>query len=530
MKHEALFTPIDLLTAKTIATEIGSDDADLHLLFCYVAAAFRQGYLFVKPMDPPLALICEEAPGDELEKALRDGFTKFQERSSASPYLVYEKERLYVQRARKVLGTLQSLYQQVQTVEPRLALTLEAISQQLGHLQETNKLLAEQAQAILAAASSTLSCIWGGPGTGKTYTAGWLASLFLAQHPKAKIALAAPTGKAAANLKLSIQRAVDPSLHGSFVAKTLHSLLGLRRFGQRQRKEELGFDLILVDECSMIDIELMCKLFSQVAAGSRLVLLGDPHQLPPVEPGEPFCAIVQDKVQQKSPGFLVKTKRQEEGAILQLAAAVREGRVDEALLLLQNDQANQIQWLGDETALTPTIEHVKSLYIRAPETINGQFAQLNRLRLLCPLREGKEGSGAINQKIVRAMKGSSYEPIQITKNDSQLGLTNGQVGLLQHELAYFEDPEEPSGYRAIPKILLPAYETAYCLSVHKSQGSEFEEVVLFLPEGSERFGRKMLYTAITRAKKRFCLIGKQEILRACIAHDGRKVTTFFTLS
>lgn len=528
MKHEAFFTPLDLLTAKTIAAEIGTDDADLHLLFSYVAAAFRHGYLFVKPVDPPLALLCEELPSDELEKALCDGFTKFQEQAIASRYLVYEDEKLYVQRAKLLLGTLQSLYQQLQMGEPRLALNLEVIEKELGHLQESNKLLAEQAKAILAAASSTLSCIWGGPGTGKTYTAGWLASLFLAQHPKAKIALAAPTGKAAANLKQSIQRVVDPSLHGSFVAKTLHSLLGLRRFGQKARKEELGFDLLLVDECSMIDIELMCKLFSQVAAGSRLVLLGDPHQLPPVEPGEPFCAIVREKEQQKSPGFLVKTKRQEEGAILQLAAAVREGRVDEALFLLQNE--NEIQWLGEETALTPTIEHVKSLYIRTPETIAGQFAQLNRLRLLCPLREGRDGSVAINQKIVRAMKGGSYEPIQITKNDSQLGLTNGQVGLLQHDLAYFEDPEEPSGYRAIPKILLPAYETAYCLSVHKSQGSEFEEVVLFLPEGSERFGRKMLYTAITRAKKRFCLIGKHEVLRACIAHDGRKVTTFFTLS
>ena len=113
----------------------------------------------------------------------------------------------------------------------------------------------------------------------------------------------------------------------------------------------------------------------------------------------------------------------------------------------------------------------------------------------------------------------AYLPIIITKNDYTLGLTNGQVGVLHNGNAYFE--EINGAYRRIPEVLLSSYEKAFCLSVHKSQGSEFSEVVLYLPEGSERFGRKMLYTAITRAKKKLTIYSALDTLKACIVNDLR---------
>jgi len=529
MNDETLFTSIDSITAEAVLESLSSNDADLYALFCYLCASFRQGYLFVEPGSPALNEICEDVSQEGLEEAISRGFTKVRALDRPSPYFVFENARLYVTRAKMLLELTEQLYKKLAGTPARLMLDLVALEKELASLQAAKKLLPEQASAIRQASSTTLSCIWGGPGTGKTYTAGWLVSLFLKQHPKAKIALAAPTGKATANLQMSIQKTVESSLQGSFEAKTLHSLLGIRRLGQKRKNEELGFDLILVDESSMIDLELAYKLFSQVAPGARLVFLGDPYQLPPVEPGEPFCALVNEKMRQSDKGFLIMSKRQDEGAILKLAQAVKDGLVEEALFILQNDPSSSVQWSRDAKAMEREIEHVKSLYIAASKTIAGLFLQLNRLRLLCPLREGREGLLAINQKIMRAMKESSCEPIMITKNDFHLELTNGQVGLLCGDRAYFEDQEAKSGIRSIPKVLLPAFETAFCLSVHKSQGSEFDEVVLFLPEGSERFGKKMLYTAITRAKKRFRIIGSEDVLRRCIANEGRKVTTFFTL-
>src|SRR4029079_6119917 len=132
----------------------------------------------------------------------------------------------------------------------------------LQALLEQNILLPEQAAAIQESAKNSLSCIWGGPGTGKTYTAGGLVKLFLEQHQTARIVLAAPTGKAAANLLESIQRAVGPVAAKKLEAKTLHSLLGLKRVANTKKRLQLDYDLIIVDESSMIDVSLCVKLMS----------------------------------------------------------------------------------------------------------------------------------------------------------------------------------------------------------------------------------------------------------------------------
>ncbi|MBS0635440.1 MAG: AAA family ATPase [Verrucomicrobia bacterium] len=442
---------IDLITAKELSKASGGDNP----LFLTLATHYREGELFI-PIDQPLP---------------------------DSPYIVQKDGKLYFEAAYRVTQELSLLYNKFMEMKPHL-LVDEA------ELLSAN-LLPEQAAAIRQALTCCLSCIWGGPGTGKTYTAGWLVKLFLAQHPTARVALAAPTGKAAANLLASIERACGVT---NLESKTIHALLGVRQ--KQQRRDLLPYDLLIIDESSMIDASLCVKLLSAVADGARIVFLGDPNQLPPIEPGEPFVSFVTPQ------GRLTTVKRQENNDIIDLARYVLEGNADAAL-----------SYIDLRSDFSPE-SYVKQFY--TPQTVEEFFILLSQTRLLCPQRYGCE-------RINRQMKEDSpthLEPIIITKNDYALGLTNGQVGILSYDTAYFDGI-------AIPKILLSSYETAYCLSVHKSQGSEFGEVVLYLPEGSESFGRKMLYTAITRAKKKLIIYGTEATVRACIANPGRPCTTFF---
>lgn len=529
MTAENPFLSIDQLAANVLISATSEPDADLFTLFCYLAAAFRQGHLFVECLTPHPQQLCDEECTELVLESIKRGFTKIENQVSLPIGVVLTDGRLYTQKAWRLIEQIEEQYHRLAKACLRRVMDRQKVRDTLAALQSQKVLLAEQALAIDHALNAPISCIWGGPGTGKTYTAGWLVKLFLEQHPEAKIALTSPTGKASANLALSIRKAVGEDC-SALVAKTLHALLGIRRFGQKSQQEELGFDLILVDESSMMDANLTGQLLRQVVPGARLVFLGDPYQLPPIEPGEPFCAFVASSIASNSPGFLSISKRQEEGAILQLAAFVKNGDADGALACLQNDRSGSIQFFSHESRLKEEFENVKSLYISASGSINAQFEALADLRLLCPLREGRSGVTAINAEILQLHNQTHFEPIIITKNDAHLALTNGQVGILQGDKAYFECDESVTPYRVIPRILLPSYETAFCLSVHKSQGSEFDEVVLALPEGSERFGRKMLYTAITRAKKCFRVIGSEKTLRACIENEGRIITTFLRLS
>ncbi len=474
-----MFEAIDHLTANLIANTCESSDEDLKLFFASLAASYRQGSLFVEIEDRKL-------PESDL--------------------FVQRGNKVFLERAYTMLKEFEMLVQKVSASRTHLVMDEDRLKVQLEHA----SLLPEQASAIKEAAKNSLLCISGGPGTGKTYTAGWLVRFFLEQHPQARIMLTAPTGKAAGNLRESIQRQIGPS---ALEAKTLHALLGLKRMQKRQKLLELAYDLIIVDESSMIDLNLAVKLLRAVPEGARIIFLGDPFQLPPIEAGEPFVAMIEHK----SAGRLVTTKRQENETIIHLAEYVREGNVEKAL--------SCITLRPLDASFDPSI-YVKQLYTQSVEAF---FAALLQLRLLSPMREGPFGTISLNERMQQAAYKAAMQPILITKNDYNLNLSNGQVGVLFQGNAYFENYEEPSTFRRIPQVLLSSYEPAYALSVHKSQGSEFSEVVLILPEGSERFGRKMLYTAITRAKKKLTIYSSHATLQACILSPGRPLTTILPL-
>ncbi len=459
MNSEEEYAAIETLTGSFL----GGPDEKLTALYTKLAAKFREGYLYIEHQEP----------------------------LSPSPYIIQHDGKIFFKRAYNLLKEFERLYRS-KPLPPAFCCP-----------QRIDKLLLEQQEAIVHAAQYSLSCIWGGPGTGKTYTAGWFVKLYLENNPDARIALTAPTGKAASNLLDSIKSACPSA---KLEAKTLHALLGLKRFGTWQQKELLPYDLVIVDESSMIDLSMFVKLLSSLSQSTRILFLGDPNQLPPIEPGEPFVALVDAKVGRG----LVTTKRQENDTIILLANAVKEGRVDDVFDLITPEPLE-------------SFTHVKQLYNSPKENADDFFAELLKTRILSPKRLGPYGTIHINQEIRDVAKKNSLLPIIITKNDYELDLTNGQVGILSQKVAHFEKTK-------IPEVLLPPYELAYCLSVHKSQGSEFSDVHLFLPEGSESFGRNMLYTAITRAKKSLTIYAKPETLKACITTQSRPSTTLLQLS
>lgn len=347
-------------------------------------------------------------------------------------------------------------------------------------------LLPKQLEAIQRAIHCPFTIINGGPGTGKTYTAAILVKcLKAAALKKLKIYLAAPTGKAASHLKTVIG---DDTIE----ATTLHRLLRVQPGSPSKKPKHIDADLVIIDEASMLDVPLLAKIFEAIGAETRIVLMGDPDQLPPIEAGSIFREMA------TLFGSALETPmRAETGSLRSLAESINQGLPIEASDFPENP--------------------VRELFIRTKPVMQKTrpdpdkcLASMNQFRILGALRQGQNGSDAINREMLKEMSAQIEPghwwavPIMVTKNTPDLDLYNGSSGVLigksfrglnlRDGIAYF--PER------IPYTKLPSFEIAFCLSIHKAQGSEFDAVLALFPKGSENFGKEALYTAVTRAKKR----------------------------
>ncbi len=407
----------------------------------------------------------------------------------------------------------------------------------------------EQRAAAKVALSQGLTVLTGGPGTGKTTTVARLLALLaeqaaLAGHPPLRIALAAPTGKAAARLQEAVQLevdrldAVDRDRVSGLQATTLHRLLGSRpdtssRF-RHHRGNRLPHDVIVVDETSMVSLTMMARLLEAVRPQTRLLLVGDPDQLASVEAGAVLADLV-DGLGSRGVAALQTSHRFGE-SIGALASAIRAGDASGAVEVLAAG-GEHVEWVSsqaDERLREVLVPH--ALALRQAAVLGDAGTALDILdehRLLCAHRSGPFGVAQWNRQVQRWLAEATGEPtwatwyvgrpILVTANDYGLKLYNGDTGVTV---------ATPDGLRAVVSGSgtfatgrLTEVETMHAMTIHKSQGSQADEVTVLLPpEESRLLTRELFYTAVTRAKTRVRVVGSEAEIRAAIARQAVRAT------
>lgn len=404
-----------------------------------------------------------------------------------------------------------------------------------------------QKEAAEVALCRALTIICGGPGTGKTTTVVKILALLLQAAEGRRVpavALAAPTGKAAMRLSeavgkslahLQLPEKVKNALPTA--ASTLHRLLGVRRGSpqfRHNRDNPLGWDIVVVDEASMVDLALMSKLVDAIKPGARLILLGDKDQLASVESGAVLGDFIRSLPQNTVE--LQRTYRFEVG-IKQLAEAINGADSATAWGVLQESQATNVSVLTEEMVGFISRRYVPFMAMaNQPGALDivQLFAQFNSFRVLCALHYGNRGVDPINRQVELALMQHGFpcrpdtwypgRPVLITRNDYSLDLYNGDIGIC------LADPEKGElqvwferaggGWRSYPPSRLPGCKTVFAMTIHKSQGSEFDEVLVVLPEEDNRIlSRELVYTAVTRAKKAVRLVAEKEILRLALSRN-----------
>jgi exodeoxyribonuclease V alpha subunit len=433
-----------------------------------------------------------------------------------------------------------------------------------------------QRLAAVVAAHRRLSILAGGPGTGKTTTVAKILALLQDQaQGRLRIALAAPTGKAAARLQEAANAAaagldhLDRDRLGELKASTLHRLLGYKPGARTRfwhdRDNRLAYDVVVVDEASMVSLTMMARLVEALRPGCRLVLVGDPDQLASVEVG----AVLGDLVERPVPGMPEASAPVEELAaadlaalpvkeraraltagvvrlsyvhrfsqeIQELAAAIHAGR-PEAVGEVVDKGYSCIEFLDADAETTGELGTLHDDVVTAGDELaraaragdaEAALAALERHRLLCGHREGPHGvarwGALVEEWLTDEIEGYGREglwyvgrPLLVTANDYQLRLFNGDSGVVVdvdgHPRAAFR---RDGVVTTLPTSRLSEVQTVHAMSVHRSQGSQFDRVTVVLPPAeSPLLTRELLYTAVTRAKEHVRIIGTWEALGAAV--------------
>ena len=430
-----------------------------------------------------------------------------------------------------------------------------------------------QRVAVALAATRWTTVLAGGPGTGKTTTVARVLALL--HRPGLRIALAAPTGKAAARLQESVrEQAAELGLPADLTAVTLHRLLGWRPDSRTRFRHDAGdrlpYDLVVVDETSMVSLTMMARLLEALRPDARLLLVGDPDQLTSVDAGAVLADLVArpvtgapDPVLQQLVGDdlnagddpaesrlspveherlrngIVRLSRGRRfgGSIATLAVAVRDGDADRVLDLLRTGSAD-VSFVedGDTSGVQRDVVAAATAVTGAAVAgdVAGALARLEDHRLLCAHRHGQHGVGSWDRRALGWVATAAGQPLDpavwypgqpllVTRNDHDAKVYNGDTGVIV---------DDGSGGRVAafarggtPVLLHPSRladaQTVYAMTIHRSQGSQYDTVSVVLPPtASSLLTRELLYTAITRAREHVRVLGTEESVRAAV---GRQV-------
>ncbi len=460
-----------------------------------------------------------------------------------------------------------------------------------------------QKVAGFAATRQTFCVISGGPGTGKTTTVAKILALLLEKSSSdtLRIALTAPTGKAAARLQEAIKGAREKLQCPEGIrqaipenASTIHRLLGSIRgspYFRHNKENPLPVDVVVVDEASMVDLALMSKLLQALPLQARVILLGDKDQLASVEAGavlgdicetgeraffsQDFAGELQDvcdcsldpellskDLTKKPKDCLIQLQRSyrfaDESGIGRLSQAVRNGDAEQAMAILKSGKFHDLSWHARHSGSSPgkalrdqiadgfrgyfqAVEKIRIYRSGDPYAMMEEiFALLENFRILCAVREGFSGVAALNalvenifeeqQLLQKDRKWYVGRPVLIGRNDYNLRLFNGDVGIFLPDLFAGADarvffPGQEGKYRAFHPLRLLEHETVYAMTVHKSQGSEFDKVMFLLPDrDSPVLTRELVYTAITRAKQAVSVWGSESIFQKAVSRSTRRMS------
>lgn len=546
-----VITAADVHVAKNLAELVGERDPQVLLAAALAVRAVRHGSVCLDLNAVQTSLAHLELPWPT-EESWREGVT--QSALIGSGVLRWEHGLLYLDRYHEqesqVLDDLFHRSSPPAITDPAL---LDAA---LGRVFADDR-STEQREACRRAASQATTVITGGPGTGKTTAVAGLLVTLVEQAEVAgtrlRIALAAPTGKAAARLEQSVRdsatrfSASDRDRLADVSAMTLHRLLrpqpgNSTRF-RHHRGNRLPHDLVVVDEASMVSLTMMARLLEALRPEARLVLVGDPDQLSSVEAGAVLTDLVRGyENRPDNPVVALRTTHRFGAEIGALAQALRVGDADAALEVLSAGHES-VEWVVDadparniRAAVLPNALAIRDAAHRGDA--RRALAALDRHRLLCAHRDGPFGVRHWNHRVEQWLAAETGDglgtgqylgrPILVTANDYLLGVYNGDTGVI---VADGDRPRaalatgDPNTYHDLAPSRLGQVETMHAMTIHKSQGSQCDEITVLLPdEDSRLLTRELLYTAVTRAKSKVRVVGPEASVRAAIARQAQRAS------
>lgn len=551
-----VLTAADVHVAARLAALVGEERDDVRLAVALAVRAVRHGSVCVDLA----ALVADEADHD----LPWPDATGWLDRVAQSPYADPDRS---VVRIDEGLLYLDRYWREETQVHQDLLARLDRAVPDVDHdvvAGHADRLFpgsgfAEQRSAALAAIGQSTTVITGGPGTGKTTTvAGLLALLTAASDTPLRIALTAPTGKAAARLQETVEEAQradrftdeDRERLRGLTASTLHRLLGWRpgsrtRF-KHHRRNRLPHDVIVVDETSMVSLTMMARLLEAVRPETRLILVGDPDQLASVEAGAVLSDLV-GGLAVRAPGTVASlTTTHRYGATIgEVAQALRDQDADRVVELLASG-ADDVELIDPDDAAAMDLvrrtltEHAIAVRDVAARGDDGAALRaVEAHRLLCAHREGPWGVQHWNRQVERwlgeesgvavgAAWGHEWyvgRPVLVTANDYGLKLFNGDSGVVTSDGDQMRVVIASGETRTFAPSRLSDIDTLHAMTVHKSQGSQADKVTVLLPpEDSPLLTRELFYTAVTRARTTLRVIGTEAAVRAAVTTTAGRAT------